>query len=336
MLGSAGLDVHKDSVQACAVNNEGVGLLQKRFTTTDAGLEALYNSVKDYDCVMEASTACFRVYDYLKDRGVKVKVCHPKRVKAICSAKIKTDKVDAETLAQLNRADFIPLAYIPSKEIRQQQDIIREHVQLTKQKTRIINQTKAFLLRNRIKTDYLPLTNKGIKLIETSTLPFNIKIKLTNAKQQFDLIKKQLKQINNTINELAKQNPDAKLLETIPGVGTLSAMIITLQIDGIQRFETLDQLISYAGLCPNIHQSANTISQTKITHDNCHLLRWILIQDAWQAARYGARFKKIFNKKAKKKGKHKAIIIVAKKLLTIMYFMLRNKTPYNPKTGGRS
>jgi len=335
MLGYAGLDVHKDSVQACLINEQGIVLSQKRFTTNEAGLLALLNTTKEYNCVMESSTACFLVYDYLKDQGVTVRVAHPKRLKAISSAKIKTDKVDAETLAQLNRANLIPESYVPNKEIRQQQDIIREHMQLTKQKTRIINQTKAFLLKNGIKTKRSPLTKgPALKLIQASDLPENIKIKFTNQKQQHDLLKKQLKIVDDKIKELSKNNPNALLLDTIPGVASFTALTIALQIDNIQRFPTVDHLISYAGLCPNIYQSGNIINQSRLTKDNCKIMRWTMTQAAWRAVTNSQHFKQIFEEKIKNKGKQKAIIIVAKKMLTIMYFMLRNKTPYNYKLEG--
>ena len=335
MSGFAGLDVHKDSVQACLINEQGVVLLQRRFTTSEAGLAALLDVTKDYDCVMESSTACFRVYDYLKDNGVKVKVAHPKRLKAISSAKIKTDKVDAETLAQLNRADLIPESYIPSKAVRQQQDIIREHIQLTKQKTRLINQTRAFLLKNGIKVDHLPLATPGAKLIQASNLPENIKLKFSHSKQQYDLLKKQLKAVDKRITEIARTNPDAILLDTVPGIASFTSLTIALQIDNVQRFPTVDHLISYAGLCPSIRQSGNTINQTRISQDNCRLMRWTMTQAAWRAVIFSKRFKLMFEEKCKTKNKQKAIIIIAKKLLTIMYFMLRNKTPYNPWGAGR-
>ena len=147
----AGLDAHKESVQACLKGDAGQLLKEQRFGTTDTGLEKLYQTVKNARCVIEASTACYPVYDYLHDRGVQIRVAHPKRVKAICSAKLKTDKVDARMLADLERANLIPEAHIPSKEVRDKRDLVRHHISLTKQRTRLINQTKASLLRYRVR-----------------------------------------------------------------------------------------------------------------------------------------------------------------------------------------
>ena len=109
-----GLDVHKDFVQACWVNNKNEVVREDRFDTTPDGLAALCGAAHGTHCVLESSTACFQVYDALQDAGVRVRVAHPLRVKAIASAKVKTDKVDAKTLAQLECANLVPEAHIPS------------------------------------------------------------------------------------------------------------------------------------------------------------------------------------------------------------------------------
>lgn len=330
----SGLDVHKDSVQVCVVDGKGNIVAERRFTTTPAGMAALLGTVQGSKCVMESSTACFPVYDFLNDNSVKVRVAHPKRTKAICSAKIKTDKIDAKTLAQLERVDLVPEAYIPSKEVRQQQDFVRQHVQLTQQRTRLTNQTKAFLLRNGIRVAYDPLTGKAVKLFEIASLPENIKLKMAHARQQYVLLNQELKEVNKVIEGLAKQNRSAVLLHSIPGVGWFSALLVALQIDDISRFPDAEHLVSYAGLCPSLSQSGEKTRVGGIGNDSCKLLRWVLIQDAWQAVKRCKRFKTVYNKLCKKKPKQKAIIGVAKRLLTVMYFMLRDQTMFNPKKGG--
>lgn len=330
----SGLDVHKESVQACVVDSKGNIVAERRFTTTTAGMNALLSTVQGSSCVMESSTACFPVYDFLNDRNIKVRVAHPKRTKAICSAKISTDKVDARTLAQLERVDLVPEAYIPSKEVRRQQDIVRHHVQLVQQKTRLKNQIKSILLRNGIRVSYNPLTEKASKLFQLANLPENLKLKLSHAKQQHDLLNQELKEANAKIEELAKQNKYAVILHSIPGVGWFSALLIALQIDNIDRFPDAEHLVSYAGLCPGIKQSADHIKMKGIGNDGCKLLRWVLIQDAWQATKRCTRFKKIYKKLCRRKSKQKAIVGIAKRLLTVMYFMLRDQTLYNHKKGG--
>lgn len=330
----SGLDVHKESIQVCVRDSKGNIVAERRFTTTTAGMKALLSTVQGSSCVMESSTACFPVYDFLQDNNVKVRVAHPKRTKAICSAKISTDKVDARTLAQLERVNLIPEVYVPDKEVRQQQDIVRHHVQLVQQRTRLMNQTKAFLLRNGIRVSYNPLTEKASKLFKLADVPESVKLKLSHARQQHVLVNQELKEVDVKIGELAKQNKYAVILESIPGVGWFSSLLIALQIDDIERFPDAEHLVSYAGLCPGIKQSADHIRMKGIGNDGCKLLRWILIQDAWQVVKRCARFKKVYRKLCRRKSKQKAIVGIAKRLLTVMYFMLRDQTFYNPAKGG--
>ncbi len=283
---------------------------------------------------MESSTACFPVYDFLKDHDVKVRVAHPKRVKAISSAKVKTDKVDARILAQLEKADLIPEAYVPNKRVQELRGLARHHMQLVKQQTKINNQLKAVLLRQGISYPKNLFAEKAGKLLELEEMPEDVRLLLTHERKQYALLEEGVKEVDERIESLAKENKDAVLLNTIPGVGWFSAFLIATQIDGVNRFPSVDNLVSYAGLCPSIRQSGGTTHMGGIGHDSYRLLRWILIQDTWMVVRYNVRFRRLYRKLSRKKEHQKAIVAVAKRLLTVMFFMLRNQTAFNPKAGG--
>lgn len=329
----AGLDVHKDSVQVCVIDGKGKVVNEERYPTTPVGLNALLLAVMGCNCVMEASTAAYRIYDYLKERKVEVRVGHPKRIKAISSTKIKTDKVDAEILAKLERADLIPESHIPDKDVRSKRDLIKHHVQLRTQMTRINNKLKALLLRHDIKIGCDLFTKRAGKLIEATDMPEHVKLMLSHGRKEYALFKEEFKEVDKRITELAKKNADAVLLQSIPGVGWFSALVIATQIDGIERFPTVDHLISYAGLCPSVKQSGEKTCRGGTGRDNNKLLRWILVQDSWVAVRHSKRFKKLYGKLSRRKGKQKAIVGVAKRLLSVIYSMLRNRTSFNPMAG---
>jgi transposase len=329
-----GLDVHKESIQACVIDEDGNVALEQRFANNDIGLNRLLTQITGSRCVMESSTSCFPVYDFLKDNNVDVRVAHPKRLKAISAAKIKTDKIDAKTLAQLEKANMIPESYIPSKKVREQRGLARHHVQLVKQKTRINNQLKAVLLRHNVRFPKNLFTKKAAQVMETESMPEDVKLLVLHRRKEYALFDEELKEVDARIESLAKENKDAKLLKTMPGVGWYSAFVIATQIDGIGRFPDADHLISYAAICPTTRQSGEKTYHGGIGHDGCGLLRHTLIQDAWAAVRCCNRFKKSYRKLSKKKCKQKAIVAVAKKMMTIMYFMLRNQTAFDPKAGG--
>lgn len=328
-----GLDVHKESIQACVLDEKGKVIIEQRFANNSIGLNKLLEHITGSRCVMESSTSCFSVYDFLKDKAVTVRVAHPKKLKAISSAKVKTDKIDARVLAELEKADYIPEAYIPSKETRQLRDLAVHHLQLTKQKTRINNQLKALLTKNGVTISINPFTKTGKKILDLTTMSESIRLIANQAIEEHSRIEKDRVEIDNAIEKIAKENKNSVLLKTMPGVGWLSAFMIATQIDKIERFSSPENLISYAGLCPTTRQSGETTYTGKINKDSCRLLRWILIQDAWVSVKRCEYFKKIYKKMCKKKTKQKAIVGIAKRMLTIMYFMLRDQTVFKPKTG---
>ena len=328
-----GLDVHKESIQACILDEKGNVIREQRFANNSIGLNKLLNQVTGSRCVMESSTSCFSVYDFLNDKGITVRVAHPKKLKAISSAKVKTDKIDAMVLAQLERTDYIPEAYIPSKETRQLRDLAVHHLQLTKQKTRVNNQLKALLTKNGIAISTNPFTKTGKKLLDLTNMPQSIRLIANQSIEEYLRIEKDRDEIDQEIEKIAKENKNAVLLKSMPGVGWLSAFIIATQIDKIERFPSPENLVSYAGLCPTTRQSGENIHTGKINKDSCRILRWILIQDAWASVKHCQYFKKIYKKLCKKKTKQKAIVGIAKRMLTIMYFMLRDQTVFKPKTG---
>ena len=134
-----GLDVHKDFCQAAFLDDDGVFVKDKRFENTASGLLELAQATKDFEVVMESSSSSMHVYDALVET-CKVKVAHPAKVKAIASARIKTDKIDARILAQLLRADMIPESYVPTKQYRQARLIVRYRASLVSARTKIKNQ----------------------------------------------------------------------------------------------------------------------------------------------------------------------------------------------------
>lgn len=330
----AGLDVHKDFVQACFVNEEGKVVEQKRFETTDQGLKELTAKAIGSKCVIESSTACFRVYDALKESNVRVRVAHPARIKAIASAKVKTDKIDALTLAQLERADLIPEAHVPSKQTRELRLLVRQRMASVRESTRLKNRVHAILLKEGIHSNKKTFSQKSlddtVKLVQGNTL-----FTLRQLLEQLQFVKKQTNDVNKLIEAHAKENPDALLLKTIPGVGWFSALAIATEIDDAKRFPNEEHLASYAGLAPTLRQSANTIHQGHVSKAGSPVLRHTLVQDAWVTIRYSKRLRKKFTRLARKKGPKKAIVATARKLLTIAYHMLKTRQPFDENRGER-
>ncbi len=141
-------------------------------------------------------------------------------------------------------------------------------------------------------------------------------------------IENEIKEIDKEIRHKCLENEETMLLTTIPGIGYFSALLIYSEVSDIKRFPNSKKLYSYAGLVPSVRQSGNKVITGKITKEGNRLLRWVLVQCAFVAVRNDEKFKNFYERIKQRKGSQKAIIATARKLLTVIYAVLRDKKPY--------
>jgi transposase len=137
----------------------------------------------------------------------------------------------------------------------------------------------------------------------------------------------QIKQVEKEIRSIARSNYSMVLLQTIPGIGEISAFLIYGEIGDIRRFDNPKSLVNYAGLCPGIHQSGNT-SYDVINKANNKWLKGILTECAGRAAMFDSRYLKHFTKVKKRKGWKVARRSLARKMITDIWHILTNEEPY--------
>lgn len=323
----AGLDTHKESVSLCMIDGSGRHVREECFSTDDFGLQKLALIVSKASCVMEACSTSYPVYDLLSEKKVKVKLGHPSMMRSFSGLK-KTDKLDARKMALMLKAGFIPEVHVPSKEVRMKRDLIKQHISLVKQATREKNRVKAFLLKYRIKVNAKNLFGKKADWLNEPIVPAAVKPLMQQSLEQLRQLSEQKKKLDDLIECEAKQNKDAVLLQSIPGIGWFTAFLVAVAVDGIERFPSLEQLVSYAGLAPRVYQSGNTRHTGSITKTGRAELRWALTQCAWITITKSKKFRKKYLKIKRTRGQKKAIISVARKLLTVMYYMLKRKEAF--------
>ena len=334
-----GLDVHKEFCQAAFLDEDGKLVREERFENTASGLEELAQATREQEVVMESSTSSMHVYDALSGT-CNVKVAHPSRVKAIASARIKTDKIDARILAHLLRADLIPESYMPSKEHRQARLLVRQRASLVEVRTQIKNKIHALLARDGIKMPFKDsFGKKTILFLKSIDIGEAQRASLDSLLAVMETLDKEITEANRRVVGCASCDNYAKLLVTHTGVGWLTALAVSSEICDISRFVSHKKLCSYFGLVPSVYQSGSTDRKGHITKQGNTLLRALLIQCAWSAAKYSPRFRKKYNKLRKKIGNQKAIVAIARMIVVDMYFMLvRNekyKEPKNERKGGK-
>ena len=247
-------------------------------------------------------------------------MAHPLKTRAIAEARIKSDKIDARILADLARGNLLPTSWIPPKEIRELRDLIRQRIFLVKQRTKLKNKIHAELIKRGIECRGNIFTKAGKEWLHSLKIPA-IETYLSVMERLNDEIKK----LDKRLKEEEKKFNEVKLLKSIPGISTFSALVILAEIGDVNRFPDEKKIFSYAGLVPTVHKSGDKVYYGRITKQGSKYLRWILVECARIHVRKCDSKITEFYRKLKKKGKHEnvAIIGAARKLLQTIYYMLR-------------
>jgi len=324
-----GMDIHKQFTVAVVKDEQGNKLNESKFTNSEINFGNFMQQYKPEETkiVIESTCVWEYIYEILEAKHYEVKLANPSKTRAIAGARIKTDSVDASTLADLLRGNLVFESYIPPKEIRRLREITRERRTFVKQTTQIKNQIHAILIKRGIELEYTTLCDGAILWIREK-LPDD-KIML----HYLDLLeyhKKKLIEIDKIISDKSYEDNNAKLLMTIPGIGSTRSLDLVAEIGEINRFPRADKLCSYAGLVPSIHQSGNTLRFGGLIKQSSKTLKTTLIETSWNITRTKESnpLQEFYKKLAKKKGKQKAICATARKLCCVVYAMLTNQKEF--------
>jgi transposase len=316
------------------MNDHGTILRELRFDNTLEGASSLVNLATSIDphvkAVVEPSANYWiKVYDRLEDEGVEVKLSNPSKTKAIAEARIKTDKLDAKTLATLLRGDLVAESYVPTRKNRERRALIRHRASLMKMRTEVKNRIHALLDKHDLTYQYTDLFGKeGTEWLQSLTLPSVDQQILQSNLQILETLNEQVRNADLQIAKDAVNENQAKLLMTMPGVDYSAAMTLLSEIGDVKRFPTPDKLASWIGLAPQVHQSGETSWTGHITKKGSKRARWILTQCAQSARQHDPKMKTFYERIERKHGSSKAIVAVAHKMVTIMHVMLTRNEPY--------
>lgn len=328
-----GLDLHKRFSYIVIKDSLGRKLTKGRVENNEADLSAFFapfqnNNIK---VAIEATSNYYWMFETLDRMNMDVNLSHPLKTKMIADAKIKSDKIDADVLSDLLRTNFLPISYIPNQNIRALREALRHRMRLVSMRTRLKNQLRAILTKNNCPDSYTDITGvKARRFVDQLQLLPVFKMQCNDVLAHIDFINKRLENVNSVIKTYSKEFSEVERLTTVPGIGIFSALLILAEIGDINRFPSPKKLVSYAGLCPGLHQSGETCYSRSITHQGDKYLRWILTEASHHAVRHDGPLKEFYVFLSKTKGKNKAIVAVARKMLVGIYFVLKNNSSFKP------
>lgn len=329
-----GIDVHKTTSQVAvlpaAADDDAEPLEEVR--VNNENLAAVGERYAGGKAVLEATSNYYTIYDTL-DEYLDVTVANPLELSWIANSSQKTDEIDAEKLAKLLKADMVPASYVPPADIRKRRALTRGRQTLIEERTKWKNQVHALLDKNGIRPDVTVFSATGREYLADLTLDEPYQQLLETYLTCIDELTAKIDRLKAEIEQRAASVEQTQLLQTAPGVGALSAMVIHAELGEVDRFDTADQVVSYAGLDPTVQESADSRTEGGISKEGNSHLRNRVVQCASTAVHtVEDPYLTDFYKRLRRKNKPKKVALVAtgRKLLVSLYYMLTRSEEYDP------
>jgi transposase len=317
-----GIDVHRKRSQVAVVTEDGKVQLNKNVVN---GSEPMLRLIGDLPTgtpvAFEAAFGWGWLAALLEDYGFEAHLVHPLRCKAIASARLKNDKVDAAILAQLLRADLLPEAWIAPADVRQLRALLRHRVSLVRLGTQQRNRIHAVAADHGYDRSASYWTGPGRGWLAELDLPPVSREIVTDCLAVIDGLAPLTGRIDSELHARAKGDPRAKVLRTLPGVGEFTALVMLAEIGDITRFASARKLASWAGLTPTVRGSDLTVRHGHISKQGSAWLRWVMNQAA-QTAKRSPEFAATYAAISQRRGKKIATIAISRKLLTRAWHLL--------------
>lgn len=294
----------------------------------------------NYQAVYEAGFNGFEPCRKLQAEGIGCYVIHAADVPTSHKEKIqKLDPVDSRKLARsLRSKEFKPI-HIPDRWLEADRALIRQRFSMMKDLTRSKNRIRSILFQFGIEmpdkfsaAQTRSWSRNYMRWLEDLTVDHeSLKQTITNYLRIGQAQREELLVVNRQVRELSRSEAyrhNFNLLISIPGVGIITAMMFLVQVGDIRRFKSLDELCNYIGLVPSMHGSGDKMATGKMIHRGRKELKILLIEAAWEAVRLDPVMMATFNRLKLRMNKYKAIIRIARKMISRIRSVLLTQTPY--------
>lgn len=310
--------------------------------TTTAGRYELYKQLKETDRIgIEVCSLAMKMVNEMKSKvGCDIAMMDAHQLAVIYNSTKKNDKEDALKLARLvqkNSNDELPVVNLPTQQETKRRNLLTENKELKQSRTQEINRLHAIYLR----TGFTEVVKKNlatrINRETTSKLlkGFDLKQAL-RIMERINLIEDDIQIVEEEIKEEVKDDKNIELLESVPGVGKLTAMAYVAYIGNGSRFHNASQVEASIGLVPKIDMSGTINRHGAISKHGCGYLRSLLVMASWSLIRsktdcaLKAKYK--YMVKCQSKNKRKAIVAVARKLSELLYIMLKTGKKFETRS----
>jgi transposase len=298
------------------------------------GLAQLAHRLGDADvvAVIETMNGARFVHDQLELAGWDVRIADAQRARAPLAC--KTDRIDAQVLAELARRDLVPEVWLPDPRVRGERERARFRLHLVKHRTMLKNRINQTLVAHGLgrPTRHL-FTPEGRVLFERLPLPEPWHGTLCASFVLIESLDEQISELERELRTLGADHPYVPLLMSAPGIAWILAYTIAAEIGDINRFPTPRKLIGYTGLCPRVYQSGESDRRGALAKNGPNYLRWALIEAAHTAGRtshYRPIVARMRDRHGRRRGSAIASVEIARRLSEAIWWMLTRNQPLAP------
>jgi transposase len=276
----------------------------------------------------------FWLYGRLIQDAKEVIVVPPSLIPVESGNKVKTDKRDSRKLAKLLESNMLKRVYVLTEEDRADRELLRTRRQVLEHRDDVARQIKSKLLFHGVLSP-LPTdrwTKGYIRWLQELTFEREVlRVSFKSLVELYEYLTGQLMKLNKEVIELSRGKRylhRVKLLRSVPGIGTLVAMELLVELSEIGRFRRADELASYIGLTPSEFSTGQYVRQGRITRCGNKRVRICLVESSWILIQKDPLMRLKYNKLKAMKGAKRAIIAIARHLIIRIRRILLNNEPY--------
>lgn len=324
-----GLDIHKKTISYCVRLADGTIVTEGRLQAVRSALGAWASQLETpWVAGMEATMFTGWVYDALLEYGQEVKVGHPLMLRAIAAAKVKNDKVDARMLANLLRAHLFPRCYMAPQKMRDLRRVMRYRNLLVREATRMKNKTAGLLQEVGIEYEGRRLHGKRYfhELLDTlEEVPKSVIELLKMTRSNVELFTAAQQRLVTGLAQHRELRERVARLQTVPGVGIVTALTWALEIVDPHRFSSRKKAVSYCGLCSARDESSDKAKRGPLSKQRNKHLQTALIEAAKLAPCHHPHLAALYRRERERgANRNRATLTLARKL--VAYLLHVDKT----------
>ena len=321
-----GIDLHRRRSVIVRMSPDGERLSTEKIDNNAMALAAaIAPAGPNPRAVVEATYGWYWAADVLEECGAELHLAHPLGMKGITSSRrVKNDVKDAVLLADLLRLGSLPEAWVAPPGLRELRELVRYRMKLVQVRAGLKAQVHAVMAKEGVLPERTDMFGPGGQAqLDEVQLGDAYRIRIDSLRDLIDSFDEEVEALEALIHDVLKDHAGYRAILEIDGVGRTFAAIFVAEIGDVTRFPGPRQLCSWAGLTPKHFESDTTVHRGGITKQGSPLVRWAAIEASGNR-RGGPKLRADYHRIAERRGTAKARVAVARKLLTLVYYGLRD------------